>query len=120
MAQNNYSQKFNDAISGDRAAQLANDLGHQKSRLVIQEVVRDYINSTDFDRKVKDIQRENLESTETYKKIEDKVQSQIDKTLADRGLKAKNFWIPVVISVVSLIVTVMSIIVSILLNQPPK
>lgn len=112
MAQNNYSQKFNDAISGDRAAQLASDLGHQKSRLVIQEVVKDYINSMDFEKKVKEIQRENLESTETYKKIEGKVQGQIDKTLADRGLKAKSFWVPLAVSIISVIIAAISVIVS--------
>jgi|GEM_PF-3544868 len=104
--------RLNDAISGDRAEQLATDLQHQKSRLAIQDVVKEYINSSVFAGRIKEIMCEALESTETYKKISDKVGSQIDKTLNDRNLKNRNFIIPNIIAAGAVVVSLVAILVA--------
>jgi hypothetical protein len=100
------------AVSGDRAEQLANDLGHQKSRMVIKSVVEEYVGSSQFAQRVKAIQLEMLESTETYKKIDGKVQSQIDATLNARNLKNRNFIVPNIIAGISVIVALGAVIVA--------
>lgn len=102
------------AISGDRAEQLANDLGHQKSRMVIKSVVEEYVGSSVFATRVKEIGLESLESTETYKKISDKVQGQIDTTLTDRNLKNRNFTISNIFSTVSILVAIGAVVVAII------
>lgn len=105
---------LNDAIPGDRAEQLASDLQHNKSRLVIKDVVEEYVSSSTFANRVKKIQGEHLESTETYKKISDKVQTQIDSTLNDRHLKSRNFIFPIVVSVISAAGTIAAVIVAVI------
>jgi hypothetical protein len=101
------------AISGDRAEQLANDLGHQKSRLAIKTVVEEVVASSAFATRVKEIQLESLESTETYKKISDKVHSQVDTMLNNRNLKNRNFVITNVISGVAAVGAVAAVLVAV-------
>lgn len=111
------SSQLNDAISSDRAEQLAIDLGHQKSRMVIMEVVEEHIGSSKFENRVKEIQSTHLESTETYKKISDKVQTQIDKTLADRNIKSRNFWVQNILSAVALMVAILTFVFTVILKK---
>jgi hypothetical protein len=118
---------LNDAIPGDRAAQLATDLQHQKSRLVIKEVVEEVVNSTDFAKKIKDIQLESLEADPARNKLKEWIESLIEKEqtsdthkvrldlsikagveteLRERGLRNKTFWIPTIIASVAAIAAV--------------
>lgn len=101
------------AISGNRGRTLAQDLRHHESRMAIKEVVDEHVGSALFSERIRDIQSQNLESTVTYEKISDKVQNQIDKTLSDRGLRNRNFYIPFIVSVVGVIVAVASVVVAI-------
>ena len=110
---NTPTTRLDNAISGDRAEQLASDLGHQKSRLAIQDVVAEYVASTVFAERVKKIQLESLESTVTYKKISDKVQTQIETTLSTKGVKNRNFVIPMIISSVAALAAIAAVVVTI-------
>lgn len=60
---------LNDAISGDRAEQLTNDLQHQKSRLAIKDVVQEHIDSSKFAGRVKEIMLEALEADPAREKL---------------------------------------------------
>lgn len=102
------------AISGEKASTLARELKNHEGRMAIKEVVSEYIASSHFADRVKSIQLESLESTETYKKISDKVQSQIDKTLSDRGLRTRNFIVPMIVASTGVVVAIVSIVVSVI------
>lgn len=71
--------RLNDAISGDRAEQLANDLQHQKSRLVIKDVVEEYVGSSIFADRVKEIVVEHTDSVPFMEKTQKYADQQIDK-----------------------------------------
>jgi len=100
------------AISGDTAHHFLRELKNHDSRMVIKDVVTEHTSSSLFADRIKTIQLENLESTETYKKISDKVQNQIDKTLSDRGLKNRNFWLPFFVSAIGVAVAIAAIVIS--------
>lgn len=113
MPEERRSETFDSAISGDTAGRFTHELKNHDSRMVIKDVVSEYIASSAFATRVKEIQLEALESTETYKKLSDKVGNQIDKTLNDRNLKTKNFVIPLIFSIISAIAAVAAVIVAI-------
>lgn len=81
MPEETSTTRLNDAISGDRAQQLANDLQHQKSRLVIKEVVEESIGSSMFADRVKSIVVEHTGTVEFMKKSQEYADDQIDKRL---------------------------------------
>lgn len=105
--------RLNDPISGDRGEQLANDLQHHKSRLVIREVVEEYVGSSLFAERVKAIQLSALEADPARKKLKDWVVGVIQAHLADQGLKRRNFVWPLVISILSASGTIAAVIVAI-------
>lgn len=107
---------LNDPIPGSTATDLFETLQHHKSRLIIKEVVEDYVGSSVFAKRVKDIELEMLESTETYKKVSDKVQNQINTTLNDRNLKNRNFLIVNSLSALAVLTAIISVIVAISKN----
>lgn len=72
---------LNDPISGDRAEQLASDLQHQKSRLVIKEVVEDYVGSSIFATRIKEIVIEHTESVPFMEKSQKYADQQINTRL---------------------------------------
>jgi len=103
---------LNDRISGDRAEQLANDLQHQKSRLVIKEVVQEQIGSTDFERTVETILQRSLERDTTQDKLKPWFTRSFNTAVSERGWQNKTFWIPVTISSVAVIVAIIAIFVN--------
>ena len=102
---------LNDRISGDRAEQLATDLGHQKSRLVIQEVVKEYVGSTEFERIVEDTIKRSLEMDSTQAKLQPWFTRSFDKAVSKRGWQNKTFWIPTIIASIAAIAAVVAIFV---------
>ena len=123
---------FNDPISGDRAERLAADLGHQKSRIAIQEVVKDYVGSTEFADKVEgimlkaleadparnklkewavDIAQKEIGSDAAQTKLTERVDARIEETLKSRSWRNKTFWIPTSIATIAAIAAVVAIFV---------
>jgi hypothetical protein len=121
--------RLNDAIPGDRAEQLANDLQHSKSRAAIREVVEDYISSSAFADRVKSIQLEALEADPARDKLkfwvndvvgkvlmseaqktrqDSQIDARITAQLDERGWKKKNFWVPTWIGIGALVVTLIT------------
>lgn len=114
--------RLDNAISGDRAEQLASDLGHQKSRLAIQEVVKEYVGSSEFADRVKSIHLEALEadparkklkdwvcdviekevtSDATNKRLDERIDARIETDRRTRGWKNKQFWVPTTLAAIS-------------------
>lgn len=110
---------LNDAIPGDRAEQLASDLGHEKSRLAIQNVVKEYIGSSEFSDRVVGIQLGTLEADPARNKLKDwvngliltvttsdasnarlegRINDRIDAKAREHAFASKQFWIPTVIA----------------------
>ena len=73
--------QLNDAISGDRAEQFANDLQHQKSRAVIKEVLDEYSASAGYADRVKIIVVDHTDTVPFMKKVQGYADEQIDKRL---------------------------------------
>ena len=72
---------LNDPISGDRAEQLANDLQHQKSRIVIKDVIDEYVGSSVFAKRVKEIVIDHTDTVPFMEKTQKYADQQIDKRL---------------------------------------
>lgn len=100
---------LNDRISGDRAEQLATDLGHQKSRLVIQEVVKEYIGSTEFERTIEDTIKRSLEMDSTQSKLQPWFTRSFNTAASQRGWQNKTFWVPTIIALIAAIAAVVAI-----------
>lgn len=75
------SVTLNDPISGDRAEQFASDLQHQKSRLVIKNVVEEYVGSSLFATRVKEIVVEHTDTVPFMEKSQKYADKQIDTRL---------------------------------------
>lgn len=111
---------LNDAISGDRAEQLASDLGHQKSQIAIRAVVESYVDSTAFANKVKEIQKEALEADPARNKLKDWVLDLIRTEMNTQSTKKTEKKWGMIIGVGGLVVGVFGIavaIVAVVLNR---
>lgn len=75
------SVQLNDAISGDRAEQLASDLLHQKSRVAISSVVEDYVGSSKFAERMEEIIVKHTDTVPFMEKSQKYADQQIDKRL---------------------------------------
>lgn len=104
--------RLNDPISGDRGEQLASDLQHHKSRIVIKEVVEEYIGSSKFAERVEDIQLKSLEADPARNKLKGWVVGVIQTHLTEQGLKRRNFMWPLAISILSAIGTIAAAIIA--------
>ena len=72
---------LNDPIPGSRAEELLDVLQHNKSRLIIKEVVEEYVGSSIFAQRIKEIVIEHTESVPFMEKTQGYADQQIDKRL---------------------------------------
>lgn len=82
MQQQNQSTTLDAPISGDRAEELAKELGHSKTRAVIKEVVEEYVASAIFVKHIKEIIDEHTGSVDFAKKVRTSLKDELDNAFS--------------------------------------
>lgn len=117
MPESSPTTTLNDPIPGSRAEELFSALQHHKSRLIIKEVVQEYVDSSAFAEKVEHIQLRSLEADPARNKLKDWVIGVVKEYLAEQGLKRRNFIWPLAISIISAAGTIAAVVVAIIALQ---
>lgn len=114
MDSTNNKHTLDEPTSINEANAVLAMLERDSGRLKVRGIIDDYVNTESFRNKIIDVVRDTLGHTDTYAVLKPQIATQTESILAEKGLKQKRFWIPVAISIISLLITIGGFIIAII------